>query len=189
MLTNQCTGSGEGIILTDKANRVGITPLCNESHITGNFNPGGTLGNTGYALLALYGALTLLNVRNIILTEALKTAQNQPGGTMSDGAVSGSINSRSGFLDKLQRFHRGSAGENVLQQIAKLTEANAAGYALTAGLGMAKAQERSSHVYGAENCRTGRHSAQNGCIKIIKDSLRLGLGGNIKSAQLLTTSL
>ena len=54
---------------------------------------------------------------------------------------------------------------------------------------MTQSEEGGSHIYRAQHCCSGGHTAQNGSVKLVEHSLRLGLGDNIKSAQIFTTSL
>ena len=126
---------------------------------------------------------------NIIIAETFQSAQHQRSRTVSDGAVGGGVDGGCGFFYKFKGVHGSSARKHVFKKAAKLPETYTAGHALSTGLGMAQTQERSSHIHGAQNGSTRRHTAQNGSVKLIQHSLRLGLGGNIKSAQLLTTSL
>ena len=73
----------------------------------------------------------------IVLAEAPNAQQHHIGCFEADGAVRRVGNDLGGAFDKIHGLQGGSAVQHLLNEHCQLTQPDAAGHALAAGLGMA----------------------------------------------------
>ena len=107
----------------------------------------------------------------IVVPEAPNPHQHQPGGLDTDGAVSGVYNGLGGALDELHRLHRGLAVQHVLKQLRELPQANAAGNAFAAGLGVTEVEKVPGHINGTKARRAGGNAALHIPVELIYHGL------------------
>lgn len=171
MLADIGAGGGEGVILTDQAHSVGAALLTHQGHVAGDIHPGGTQGDTGYGILEPSQAALVEDVLLVIIPEALQTIQHQPGGIAPDGAVRRIDDAAGGLLNGDQGVHGGCAGEHLLQEHGKLPQADAAGHAFAAALGVAQAQKAQRHIHRAQTRGTGGNTPLHVAIEVFHHGL------------------
>ena len=125
----------------------------------------------------------VLYMVHIVVTESLKTAQNQLRRVATDGAVGRGDDRARRFFDGVDGQHRTGTVEHLPHQCAQLTEANAAGHAFAARLRVAQLQKCQRHIDGTQSRRTGRDPAFHVLVKVVNDRLGLAGGFDIQSAQ------
>ena len=182
MLADVGTGDGPGIVLADQLDSILDTACGDEGDVAGNIHAGGTQRHTGNGVLERTQAMLVLNMGDVIILEAFQTVQHQTGGIGADGAVGGIHDGFGSVADDIQGIHGGLAVQHLTHQGGKLTQTDAAGGALTAGLGMAQVQEIQGHVHGAQARGAGSDPAFHVAVQIIHHRLSLAGGANQQSA-------
>ena len=76
-----------------------------------------------------------------ILPEAPHALEDHVGGLIADGAVGGVGNDPGGGLDEVDGLFGGGAVQHLLDEVGQLAQSHPAGYALSTGLCMTKAQK------------------------------------------------
>ena len=183
MLADIGAGRGERIVLADEPHRVGAASLAHQRHIAGHVHPGGTQGHAGHGQLQAGETAMMFHVLLIVIPEALQPVQHQPRRVASDGAVGGVQDAAGRLLDNGDGIHRPRAVQHGGDELAELSQADAAGHALAAGLGVAQLQKRQGHIHRAQARRTGGDTALHIAVEVIHH--RLGAAGilDVKPAQ------
>ena len=125
----------------------------------------------------------MLDMLDIVVPEALQAVYYQPGGVTSDGAVGGVDDAAGRLFNDGQRGHIGLAVQHQLDQLGQLSQADTAGYALAAGLGMAQLQKGQRHIHRTQTGRRRRDTALYVTVEVIHHSLRFAGGFDVESAQ------
>ena len=155
VLTDIGAGGGEGIVLPDQAHGVGVPALPHQGDISGHVHVGRAGGDTGHRVAQPADTAAVEQVLLVVLPEAPHPAQHHMGGLIADGAVGGVGDHLGGALDQVDGLRRGGAVQHLLDQLRQLAQADPAGHALSAGLGMAQAQEVQGHVHRAQTRLAG----------------------------------
>ena len=83
-------GGGEGVVLADQTNGVGIAPLSHQGDVAGGIDVGGTQLHAGNAL-EVGGTAALGHVGQVVVLEGHVAVQDHLGRLEADGAV-GAVN-------------------------------------------------------------------------------------------------
>ena len=150
MLADEAAGGGQGIVLPDELHRVGIAALEDEGDVAGDVHMGGTQGHAGNGLVLDAQAAAMEDMLLIVVPEALDAFQDHAGSFLSDGAVRAGKDALGGLFDQVQGLQFAGAVQHGLHQVFQLSQADPAGGAFPAGLGMADMQEALGQVHGAE---------------------------------------
>ena len=86
MLTHQGTHGGEGVVLADQTNGVGIAPLPHQGDVAGGIDVGGAQLHAGDAL-EVGGTAALGHVGQVVVLEGHVAVQDHLGRLEADGAV------------------------------------------------------------------------------------------------------
>ena len=183
MLADIRAGSRHGVVLANQAHRVCVPSLAHQRDIARHIHTGGTERHAGHGILQRSKASVVLYMVHIVVTESLKTAQNQLRRVAADGAVGRGDDRARRFFDGVDGQHRTGTVEHLPHQCAQLTEANAAGHAFAARLRVAQLQKCQRHIDGTQSRRTGRDPAFHVLVKVVNDRLGLAGGFDIQSAQ------
>ena len=157
MLTYQTADPGEGIVLPDEPHSVGIPAGAHQGDVTGDIHPRRTLGDTGHRLVQIAQAAAGFHMGNIVVPEAFDALEHHVGSLVTDGTVGAVADNLGGALNHGQRIHGGPAFQYILNEKLQLPQANPAGHALAAGLGMAHFQKRRRQIHGAKTGRAGNN--------------------------------
>ena len=172
-----------GVILADEAHGVRIASFAHERDIARNVNAGRTKRHTGHGILQRSKAAVVLHMVHIIVTEALKAAQDELRCVTADRTVRrGNDRARRSF-DGVNGHHCAGSVQNLSHQRGKLAKADPARHTFAARLRVAELQERQRHVNGAQSGRAGRDSAFHVLVQPVNDCLRPAGSFNIQSAQ------
>ena len=155
MLADVGAGGGEGIVLPDEPHGIGTAALVHQGDIPGDIHAGGAQGHAGHGVLQAAQAAVMEDVLLIVIPEALQAHENQVGGVNADGAVRRVHDDLGSGLDPVQDLQLGLALQHLPDHVGKLGQADAAGHALAAGLGLAQVQEIQRHVHRAQARRAG----------------------------------
>ena len=159
MLTDECTGARERIVLTNEAHRVGVALFVDERDIARNIHTCRTQRDTGHRLGQSRDAAMVNHVLNVIFPEALHAVQYHLGRLGTDGAVGRIGNDARSLFDQVNSFEVCLTVEYRLDQPGQLTQTDTAGRALTTGLRVAQTQERERHVDRTQSRRAGCNAA------------------------------
>ena len=170
MLTDVGAGGGEGVVLADQPHRVGAVALAHQGHVAGNVHSCRAQSHAGHRVFQPCQAPMVQDVLLVVVPEALQAVHHQPGSVPSDGAVGGVYDGARRLFNGNQGAHGGGAGKHLLQEQGKLAQANAAGHALAAALGMAQAQEAQRHIHRAQARGAGGNASLHITVKIFYHS-------------------
>ena len=134
-------GGGEGVVLADEPHRVAVTALPHQGHIAGYIHMGRADGHTGDGVAQGADAPAVKSVLLKILPEAPHALEHHVGGLVPDGAVGGIGNDPGGGFDEIDGLFGGGAVQHLLDEVGQLAQSHPAGYALSTGLCMTKAQK------------------------------------------------
>ncbi len=134
MLTHQGAHGGEGVVLADQANGVGVAPLPHQGDVAGGIDVGGTQLHAGDAL-EVGGAAALVHVGQVVVLEGYIAVQNHLGSLEADGAV-GAVHDGVGRAENgVQVLLAALAVQQAVQQVSQTVQTDPAGDALAAALG------------------------------------------------------
>lgn len=159
MLTDECTGTRERIVLTNETHCVGVALFVDERDIARNIHACRTQRDTGHRLGQSGDAAMVNHVLDIVFPEALHAAQYHLSRLGADGAIGRIGNDARGLFDQVDGFEICLTAEYRLDQSGQLTQTDTAGRALTTGLRAAQTQERERHVDWAQSRRAGGNAA------------------------------
>jgi len=183
MLADIGAGSGHGVILADQAHRVGAAALAHQGHIAGHVHTGGAQCHAGHRQGQACQTSVMLDMLDIIVPEALQTVHHQAGGVTADGAVGGVDDAVGRLFDDGQGGQIRLAVQHHFDQLGQLPQADTAGHALAAGLGVAQLQKGQRHIHRTQTGRRRRDAALYVAVEVIHHSLRFAGGFDVKSAQ------
>ena len=187
MLADIGAGGGEGIVLADQPDGVLIASGAHQRDIAGDIDGSRAQRDAGHRLAVGAGAASVADMLFIVLPAADQAFIHHVGGLIADGAV-GRMHDRLGrFFQKPQGAVVGAPLQNVGQQVGKLDQADAAGRALAAALGVAKLQKSFGDRHRTQARRRGFDPAFQIFVKPLDHQLRPALGRDLKSAQILTS--
>ena len=92
---------------------------------------------------------------HIVIPEADDAPQHHVGSLKADGAVGGVFDGPGGALDQVDGVQGSFAVQHIFQQLAQSSQADTAGHAFAAGLGMAHFQKGCGKVHRAQSRRAG----------------------------------
>ena len=176
VFTDVGAGHREGVVLADQAHRIGVPAGVDQGDIAGDVHSGGAQGHAGHGVFQAAQAPVAEDMLLIVVPEGLKAHQHQLGGVDADGAVGGVHDGLGRLLDPAEDADVRLAVQHLLQHPGELPQADPAGDALSAGLGMAEIQEVQCHVDGAQTRRTGSDPALHIPVELVH--YRLGLAGS-----------
>ena len=182
MLADVGAGGGQGIVLADQAHSVGVAALPHQRDVAGDIHAGGAQGHAGHGVLQAAQAAVMENVLLIVIPEALEPHQHQLRGVDADGAVGGVHDGLSRLLDAVDDLDVRLTVQHFLHHFRQLAEADTAGDAFAAGLGMAQVQEVQRHVNGAQARRAGCDAPLHVAVKLVYHRLGLVRGLDVKTA-------
>ena len=183
MLADIRAGGGHGVVLSDKAHRVRIPSFAHKGNIARNIDARWTQRDAGNRVLQRGEAPVVSDMVHIVVSEALEAAQHQLRRVTADGTIGGRDNRARRFLNGIDRQHGARPIEDLPHQRRELTEADAAGNAFAARLGMAQLQKGQGHINGTQSRWAGRNSALHIFVKMVNDGLGPACGFDIQSAQ------
>ena len=154
MLADIAADRGEGVVLADQTNRIIITSRTHERDIARNIDAGRAERHAGYRMVPAEQAAAVLNMRHIVVAEALHALEHHARRLVADGAVRRVLNNARGLFYKVNRLRRRSRVQHAFQQLGQLSQTDAARNTFAAGLCMAQAQERKRHIYRTKPRRT-----------------------------------
>ena len=182
VLADVGAGCGEGIVLPNEADCVGIAPLPHQGDIAGDIHPGGAQGHTGDGILQTAQAAVAEDVFLIVVPDAVEARQHQLGGVDADGAVRGGHDYLRRVLDQLEDVQGRPSVQDLVEQVRQLSQAHPAGHAFPAGLGMAEVQKVQRHINRAQARRAGLDPVLHAAVQMFHHHLGLAGGFNIQSA-------
>ena len=138
MLADVGAGRGEGVVLADELDRVGVPPLGDQGHVAGDVHAGGTQRHAGHRVFQAAQAAALGDVGDVVIPEAPEPQQHLLGRVHADGAVGGVVDDPGRGLDGVDGLQCAGSIQHLAQQRAELAQAHPAGDALAAGLGVAE---------------------------------------------------
>ena len=164
---------GEGVFLSDQTNRIIITSRTHERDITRNIDAGRTERHAGHRMVPAEQAAAVLNMRHIVVAEALHALEHHARRLVADSAVRRVLNNARGLFNKVNRLRRRSRVQHAFQQLGQLTQTNAARNTFAAGLCMAQTQERQRHIHRTQTRRTGADAPLDIAVQAGNDGLSL----------------
>ena len=159
MLADIGAGRGEGIILADKADSIIAATFVDKGDGAGDVHACGAKSNAGNGIFKAAEAAVMENMLHIVIAEAMDAVENDSCCLTTYGAVGAGNNNLGGFLDKSNGLGSACSIENIIYKSVYLSETNAAGNALTAGLSLTHGQEAKSHINRAKSGRRGCNAA------------------------------
>ena len=188
MLADIGAGRWERVVLPDQAHRIGAAPLVDQSDIAGDIHPRRAQGHAGHRILQISQTAVVLDVLNVVVPEALQSLEHQSGSVVADGTGGGAFDGPRGLLQHLQVLHLPSPLQDLSHQGGELSQADAAGHALPAGLGVAEVQKIAGHVDGAEPRRRGCDPPLHVVVELVHHHLGPVRRLDIQSAQIRSPS-
>ena len=188
MLADVGAGSGEGIVLADEPHSVGAAALVHQGDVAGDVHASGAQGHTGHGVAQAAQAAVVEDVLLIVVPEALQTHEHKIGGVDADGAVGGVHDDLGGVFNAAQDADAGLPVQDFPDHVGELGQADAAGYALAAGLSLAEIQKIQSHVHGAQARRAGGDPPFHVPVQLLHHSLCLTGGFYFESAHVAVHS-
>ena len=182
VLTDVGAGHREGVVLADEPHRVGVPACVDQGDIAGDVHSGGAQGHAGHGVFQAAQAPVAEDMLLIVVPEGLKAHQHQLGGVDADGAVGGVHDGLGRLLDPAEDADVRLAVQHLLQHVGELSQSDAAGHALSAGLGVAQIQKIQSHVDGAQARRAGCDPLLHAPVELIHHRLGLAGGLDVQSA-------
>ena len=173
MLADVGAGNGEGVVLADEPHSVGAAAFAHQGNVAGNVHASGTQGHTGHRVFQSPQAAVVENVLLIVVPEALQAHQHQIGGIDADGAVRRVHDDLGGVFDAAENADLRLTFQYFTNHVGKLGEADAAGYTLAAGLGLAQIQEVQGHVHRAQPRRAGSDPPLHIAVQLLHHGLCL----------------
>ena len=137
VLAHVGAGKGEGIVLADQAHGIVVAAGPHQRDVAGNVHMGRAHRDAGHRVAQAADAAAMQHVLLVIFPEAPYPLQHHMGSLIADGAVRRVGNDLGGAFDKVHGLQGGSAVQHLLNEHCQLTQPDAAGPALAAGLGMA----------------------------------------------------
>ena len=125
----------------------------------------------------------MLYMLQVVLPEALEPQKHQVGRVGADHTVSGVHNGLRSLFQGIQSPQGGLAIEDLLHQAGELSQADTAGHALAAGLGVAQIKEVERHIHRAQARRAGGDPPLHGTVQALHDGLSLAGCFDFESAQ------
>ena len=137
VLADVGAGHREGVVLADQAHRVGVPARMDQGDVAGDIHAGGAQATqgTGFFRLPRHRWRRMLL---IVVPEALEPHQHQLCGVDADGAVRGVHDGLGGVFDPVENADIRLAVQHLPQHLGQLAQADPAGHALAAGLGVAQ---------------------------------------------------
>ena len=170
-------GGGEGVVLSDEAHRVLIPPQPDEGDVPGDVHMGRAGGDTGHRVAQAADAPAVEHVLLVVLPEAPHPPEHHVGRLIADGTVGGVGDHLGGALDEVDGLHGGGAVQHLLDEHRQLAQANPAGHALAAGLGVAQPQEVQGHVHRTKPRLAGADAPAHVPVQVVQ--YRLGPVGDL----------
>ena len=155
MLADVGAGGGEGVVLADEPHGVGVAARVYQGDVAGDVHAGGAQGHAGHRVFQTSQAAMVEDMLLVVVPEALQTHQHQIGGVDADGAVRRVRNDLGGGLDPVQDLQLRLTLQHLPDHVGELGQADAAGHALAAGLGLAQIQKIQRHIHRAQARRAG----------------------------------
>ena len=184
MLADVGAGNGEGIVLADQADSIGIAAFVDQGHITGDIHGGGALGHAGNGVFQTAKAAAGGHMLLEIVPEGDQSIQHQLTGINADGAVGGVHDHLGGGLDPVQDLRVGFAVQHFTDHLGKLIQTDPAGGTFAAGLGLAQAQEVQRHIHRAQTGRIGINPTFHAAVDLFNDRLGLSRHSYFKSTHI-----
>ena len=184
MLADQAAGGGQGIVLPDELHRVAVPSLENKGDVAGDVHVGGAQGYAGNGLVLDAQATPMEDMLLIVVPEALDALDDHPGGLLADGAVRGGEYALRGPLDQVQGLQLRGAVQDRFHQVLQLSQADPAGSAFPAGLGMADMQEAPGQVHRTEARLARLDSPFRIPVQLLHRLLRTVFGVDTQSAHI-----
>ncbi len=183
MLADIRAGRGEGIVLADQAHGVGIAAVLDQHQIARDIHARGAQRHAGHRLAHPTKAAVTQDMFFIIVAKARKPVEHQPRRVAPNGAVGAVDDHARHALDHRNGLHRRLALKHLLHQCGKLSQPDAAGHALSAGLRMAQIQKALGKVYRAQPRRAGGDTPLHIAVQPVDHGLCAGWRHDIKSRQ------
>ena len=187
MLADVRAGGGEGVILPDEPHSVRVAAILHQHGVARNVHARRAQRHAGDRILHPAEAAVAQNVFFIVVAEALDAVEHQPRRVAPDGAVRAVDDHARRALDERDGLHRRLAVEHALHQIGELTEADAAGHALAAGLRVAEVQKVHRKIHRAQPRRAGGNAPLHVAVQSVDHGLGARRRHNVKSRQNLHT--
>ena len=165
-------GHREGVVLADEADGVLAAAGADEGDIAGDVDAGRAQGHAGDRILQVAQASVVMDVLPVVVREATDAVQHQLGGMAADGAGGGGGDGLGGLLDKLHVPGLCPSLQHIAQQDGQLTQANPAGDALPAGLGVAEVQKVHGHVHRTQARRRRGDAPLHVVVELVYHHLR-----------------
>ena len=121
-------------------------------------------------------------LQKLLPDATVEYAHGQMGERQLESIMTGFINKEI-VLDDADGVHVGGAVQHLGNELGQLAQADAAGNALAAGLGVAQLQKRQRHFHRAQARRAGGDPALHIAVKTLYHGLSPAGGFDVKSAQ------
>lgn len=182
VLADESADGGQGVVLADKPDGVGVSARFDEGDIAGDIHARGALRHAGDGLVERAFAASVFDMLHEVVAEAADALENHIRGLIADRAVRRKINAFGRLFDQVDGVEGRVAVENVVQKLFQLSQAYAAGHAFAAGLRVAHLQKRRCYIHGAKSRGACADTAFHVLVKLLDGGLRLVLGNDTQSA-------
>ena len=154
VFADNAAGRAERVVLAHQAHGVRVAARVHQRDVARNIDACRAEGHAGHRLIQLFDAAVPFDVAFEIVPEAVETAKDHVGRLVADRTVGGFVNHSGRLFQDFDAFHAPLTVENVVHDVHHLPDADPAGHALAAGLGVAHSQKGRRNIHRAEPRRT-----------------------------------
>ena len=171
MFTHVAADCRERIVLADQVQGFFVMAFPDQGDVAGDIHMGRTGGDTGHRMAETADTAAIEYVLLIIFPETPDSLQHHIGRLIADGTVRRISDHLGGVFDQVDGLQGRRPFQHLLDEGFQLPQSHSAGYAFSAALGMAEAQEIQCHVHRTEPRRTGIDPTVHILIQAIQDRL------------------